>query len=353
MNLRKTMLMAGAATAGAGLLCAGTAAAAIYGSVRRRKARRLGGKVALITGGSRGFGLALAEEFGRLGAKLVLTARDPWQLERARQSLVEHGAVENAEQVLTIPADLRQADEARKMVERATEHFGRIDVLVNNAGVITVGPVENQRVEDFHEVMESNFFSVVHCALAALPEMLRRRSGTIVNIASVGGKVAVPHMLPYTASKFAAVGFSEGLHAELRAKGVHVLTVCPGLMRTGSHLSAQFAGDAAREYRWFSLAANLPGISTSGAAAARRIVRAVVAGRTEIAITPQAMVAARLGSLAPEVVGLAMSLVNRLLPGAASATAGKQRGAEVRGLEMMPAATMGDAVARRYNQTRS
>jgi short-subunit dehydrogenase len=171
-----------------------------------------------------------------------------------------------------------------------------------------------------------------------------------VNIASIGGKVAVPHMLPYTASKFATVGFSEGLHAELRAKGVHVLTVCPGLMRTGSHLSAQFSGDAAREYRWFSLAANLPGISTSAASAARRIVRAVVRGETEIAITPQAIAMARLGSVAPEVVGLAMSLVNRVLPAPVAEKKGL-RGAEVRGLEVAPVESIGDAAARRYNQT--
>jgi short-subunit dehydrogenase len=351
MNPRNAILMAGAAVAGVGLLGAGTAAAVVYGQIGQRRARRLAGKVVLITGASRGLGLAMAEEFGRRGAKLVLAARDPWELERARQSLVERGAVEDAEQVLVVPADLRQQEDARRLVERATERFGRIDVLVNNAGVITVGPVENQRVEDFHEVMEANFFSAVHCALSVLPQMLRRRGGTIVNIASVGGKVAVPHMLPYTASKFAEVGFSEGLHAELRSKGVHVLTVCPGLMRTGSHVSAQFSGNAEKEYRWFSLAANLPGISTSAACAARQIVRAVVARRTEIAITPQAMVAARLGHLAPEVVGLAMSTINRLLPKPVAENGGSQRGANVRGMEMMPAATIGDAAARRYNQT--
>lgn len=351
MKAKKAVLVSGAAMAGAGLLCAGTAAAFVYRRISRKRARRLNGKIVLITGASRGLGLAMAEEFGRRGAKVVLTARDPWELERARQSLLERGAVGGAEDVLVVPADLRQAEEAKKVVERAAEHFGRIDVLVNNAGTITVGPVENQRVEDFREAMESNFFSGVHCALAALPQMLRRGNGTIVNITSIGGKMAVPHMLPYTASKFAAVGFSEGLHAELRAKGVHVLTVCPGLMRTGSHLSAMFAGDAAREYRWFSIAANLPGISTSATAAARRIVRGVMAGETEIAITPQAMVAARLGNVAPEAVALAMSMVNRLLPRAVSEKAGRQRGADVRGLETIPATTVGDTATRRFNQT--
>ncbi len=351
MHRGKAILMAGAAIAAAGAVCTGTAGVIVCREILRRKGRRLAGKVVLITGSSRGLGLAMAEEFGKRGAKLVLTARDPWELERARQSLVERGAVSGADEVLTIPADLRKEQEAKQAVERATEHFGRVDVLVNNAGTIAVGPVENQRIEDFHEAMEANFFTAVHCALSVLPQMLARRNGTIVNIASIGGKIAVPHLLPYTASKFAAVGFSEGLHAELRAKGVHVLTVCPGLMRTGSHTSAQFAGDAEGEYRWFSMAANLPGVSTSAARAARRIVRAVAAGETEIAITPQAIVAARLASVAPEAVALAMSTVNRLLPKAASARTGVQRGADVRGMESTPAGSIGDAAARRYNQT--
>ena len=351
MHRGKAILMAGAAIAAAGAVCTGTAGVMVCREILRRKGRRLAGKVVLITGSSRGLGLAMAEEFGKRGAKLVLTARDPWELERARQSLVERGAVSGADEVLTIPADLRKEQEAKQAVERTTEHFGRVDVLVNNAGTIAVGPVENQRIEDFHEAMEANFFTGVHCALSVLPQMLARRNGTIVNIASIGGKIAVPHLLPYTASKFAAVGFSEGLHAELRTKGVHVLTVCPGLMRTGSHISAQFAGDAEREYRWFSMAANLPGVSTSAASAARRIVRAVAAGETEIAITPQAIVAARLASVAPEAVALAMSMVNRLLPKAVSADAEMRPATEVRAKGTMPAASIGDVNAQRYNQS--
>ncbi|MGB6869353.1 MAG: SDR family NAD(P)-dependent oxidoreductase, partial [Acidobacteriaceae bacterium] len=331
--------------------CAGTAAAAAVVLVRQRfRPRGLRGQVVLITGASRGLGLALADVFGQRGAKLAIVARDPWELDRARNLLVQRGAAGEAE-VLVIPADLRKREEAEQAVRRATEHFGRIDVLVNNAGVMTVGPVENQTAQDFYEAMEANFFTGVHCALAVAPQMLARRGGTIVNIASLGGKVAIPHLLPYTASKFAVVGFSEGLHAELRAKGVHVLTVCPGLMRTGSHLSAHFSGDAEREYWWFSLAANLPGISTSAACAARRIVRAVQCRETEIAITPQAIVASRLAQMAPEVVLRAMSVVNRVLPGATQSREGRQRGAEMRGREGLPARTIGDAAARRYNQT--
>jgi short-subunit dehydrogenase len=312
--------------------------------------RRLRGKVVLITGGSRGLGLALAEEFGRRGAKLILVARDEKELERARSILIDRGIVGPAEIVL-IPADLRQSSAAEGAVHRATEHFGQIDILINNAGIITVGPVENQTVQDFHEVMDANFFSGVHCALAVVPQMLRRRAGTIVNITSIGGKVAVPHLLPYTASKFAAVGFSEGLNAELRSKGIRVLTVCPGLMRTGSHLNALFTGNAPKEYRWFSFSASLPGASTSAAHAARCIVRAVVRGETEIAITPQAIFASRFANVSPALVARAMGTVNRLLPRPVVEHTEAKRGAGVRDRELVPARGLGWAAARRYNQT--
>lgn len=143
--------------------------------------------------------------------------------------------------------------------------LSRVSVLVNCAGIITVGPVEDQPVSAFTGAMESNYYSAVYSALAVIPEMLARGEGNIVNIASIGGKLAVPHLLPYTASKFALVGFSQGLHAELRSKGIRVTTVCPGLMRTGSHIQAQFTGEGSIDGSawapvslWYPPAPNLP-----------------------------------------------------------------------------------------------
>ncbi|MGH9586283.1 MAG: SDR family NAD(P)-dependent oxidoreductase [Acidobacteriaceae bacterium] len=304
----------------------------------------------LITGGSRGLGLALAEEFGRAGARLVLVARDEEELERARWLLLRRRAVVSPDDVMVIAGDLREQKTAERIIEQATSKFGAIDVLVNNAGVITVGPVENQTAEDFHDVMDSNFFSGVHCTLAVLPQMLGRGRGSIVNITSIGGKVAVPHLLPYSASKFAAVGLSEGLNAELRSRGIRVTTVCPGLMRTGSHLNALFTGDAEREYRWFSLSAGLPGVSASARCAARKIVRATIAGKREIGITPQAILAARLGNLCPTATMRLMQLANSALPSAVSGQTENRRGAEVRGREVKPAVVFAAAAARHYNQ---
>jgi short-subunit dehydrogenase len=306
------------------------------------------GKAVLITGSSRGLGLALAEEFLRLGAKVVLTARDGEELERARHMLMERTAADSGA-MITVPADLTKQEEAEYLVHRAVDAYGRIDVLVNNAGIISVAPIENQRVEDFRSVMDTNFFSQVHCTLAVLPHMLARHAGAIVNITSIGGKIAVPHLLPYSASKFAAVGFSEGLHAELRGKGVHVLTVCPGLMRTGSHLNALFAGNAASEYRWFSVGATTPGLAASASHAARRIVRGLLSRETELFITPQAAVAGRLAQVAPEITAVAMSLMNRVLP-----DPGAQRpmpGSQAREREPSSVRVLGRAPARRYNET--
>ena len=347
MKLVKAAFLTGTAMVGAGALCAAASAAAIGAVLSRAASRRLGGKVVLITGGSRGLGLALAEAFGRRGARLVLVARDPYELERARQSLAERRVVRDAADVLVVPADLRRPEEAAAAIGKATEICGRIDILVNNAGIMTVGPVENQSVEDFHDVMESNFFSGVHCALSAIPGMLRRGSGTIVNIASIGGKIAIPHMLPYSASKFAVAGFSQGLHAELRSKGVHVLTVCPGLMRTGSHRNAVFIGDSRHEYRWFGLMASLPGVSISAAHAARRIVLAVLLQETEVAVPLHAMVGARVVALAPGIAARAMSVATRALPSPVSRRSEPQAGADVRTLGWPPPATPGSAAAQR------
>ena len=196
---------AGAAglAAGVGLILAGRSA---YKHLRNWRAQELYGQTVLITGGSRGLGLALAEEFARQGCNIVICAREEDELVRARQ------------------------------------HFGRIDVLVNNAGIISVGPLLSQKLEDFQEAMDVMFWGIVHPTLAVLPQMLQDGHGRIVNITSIGGKVSVPHLIPYGCAKFAAVGFSEGLHAEVKRFGVNVTTVVPGLMRTGSHLNAFFKG---------------------------------------------------------------------------------------------------------------
>lgn len=292
------------------------AAATAYALDLRR--RRLGSedRIVLITGGSRGLGFALAERFGRAGNKLVLAARNVDELMEARRELQKRRAIRSSEDALLIPADLTDAAQAARVVEHAVSHFGRIDVLINNAGIIEVGSFEDQPLEAYHRSMATNFFAALHMVQSALPYMLhrnRRNPTAIVNICSIGGKVAVPHMLPYTASKFALVGFSEGLHSELRHKGVRVTTVCPGLMRTGGHRHASFTGDRKKEARWFDLCATTPVVAASVRQAANHIYDAVAKGRAEVILTPQAWLAARMAAVAPEATQRLAALANEFV----------------------------------------
>lgn len=282
--------------------------------IKRTGTRSISGKVVVITGGSRGLGLALAEEFGRHGALLVLAARDDEELQEAKRRLLEAGITADPEHVLTVRCDLTEAEQAEKLIQEAVRHFGRLDVLINNAGVIHVGPIEKQPLEMYRDAMNSNFFSVLHTTYAALPHMLEQRNGAIVNIASIGGKVPVPHLAPYSASKFAVVGFSETLHAELRSKGIRVTTVNPGLMRTGSHPNAIVVGERNKEYGWFSVSATLPGLAHSAEYAASKIFRAVAHGRAEVEVGVDAYLAARLHGIMPTATQFVGSLAERLLP---------------------------------------
>ena len=266
-------------------------------------------QVVLITGGSRGLGLAMARVFAREGCRLVLCARDAEELERARRDVEGLGA-----EVLTIPCDVSSRDQVERMVEQATARFGRIDILVNNAGIITVGPLETQTLEDFERAMGIMFWGALYPTLAVLPQMRARRAGRIAFITSIGGKLSVPHLLPYSAAKFAAVGLAEGLRAELARDGITVTTIAPGLMRTGSHLNAEFKGQHKKEFLWFSLGATLPVSSTSAERAARQIVTAIKRGDAELILTWQASLAAMAHGLMPGLTSDVLALVNRFLP---------------------------------------
>jgi NAD(P)-dependent dehydrogenase (short-subunit alcohol dehydrogenase family) len=285
----------------------------VAGLVLRRvfqKERIFPGQVAIITGGSSGLGLSLAHLFGKAGLKLVLAARSKDDLEDARRQLLDAGSVINEGDVLLVACDISDKHQASDLITAALDTFGKLDILINNAGVIEVGPVENQTVEVYESAMATDFFGAVYTTYAALPYLLSRRTGAIVNISSIGGKLAVPHLLPYVSAKFALTGFSEGLHAELRHKGIRVTTVCPGLMRTGGEVHAHFTGKLDKEKFWFQTSARTPLISAHVHHAASRIFKAVDAGRAEITITPQAWLAARFAGCAPETTQVISALVN-------------------------------------------
>lgn len=278
--------------------------------VRYSRSIDLRGRSVMITGGSRGLGLVLAREFAREGAKLAICARDPNELERARADLAERGA-----DVIAVQCDVTDQEQVESAVGTIFEVFGRVDVLVNNAGVIQVGPFETMTLEDFDNAIRSHFWGPLYTTLAVLPEMRRRREGRIVNISSIGGKISVPHLLPYGASKFALTGLSEGLRAELAKDGILVTTVIPGLMRTGSPPNAFFKGRHRAEYAWFSISDAMPGLSISAEAAARKIVNACRHGDAEAILSLPAKAGVRLHGLFPGPTADILGMVNRLLPG--------------------------------------
>jgi NAD(P)-dependent dehydrogenase (short-subunit alcohol dehydrogenase family) len=308
--------------------------------------------VALVTGGSRGLGLALSRELARQGCRLAICARDESELEAARIDLQQFGA-----EILAIPCDVSDQAQVAAMVEAVTRHYGRIDILVNNAGIIVVAPVETLTRADFERVMSINFWGVLNPTLEVLPGMRERGAGRIVNITSIGGKIAVPHLLPYTCAKFAAVGLSEGLRAELADTGISVTTVVPGLMRTGSHLHAEFGGEQQAEYRWFALNASAPYPIAIGAdRAARLIVSAAKRGQAECTYPVSAVVAARLSGLLPSTTASALTLVDRFLPQPPRQAAGTSPGATIEAdldSPLLRAATiLGRAAAEEYKQVR-
>ncbi|MCA8829875.1 SDR family NAD(P)-dependent oxidoreductase [Hymenobacter pini] len=296
----------------------GLLAATLY--VHRRGSYDLAGRVVLITGGSRGLGLILARQAVAEGAKVAICARDAEELERARQELAADGA-----EVLALARDLTEATEVRTLVAEVQQRLGSIDVLINNAGVISVGALDHMEVRDYEDSLKVHFWAPLHAMQAVLPDMRRRGEGRIVNIASVGGKVAVPHLVPYSAGKFALVGLSEGFRAELLQYGIQVTTVCPGLMRTGSPRNATIKGQHQKEYAWFSIADSLPAISMDAEQAGREIWNACRRGDAEVILGLPAKLLAGFHGLLPGTTADLLSWANRALPGPTERHLGNER----------------------------
>jgi len=312
MNTNKGLLYA---AAGLG------AALGVRALVRQLVAWDLKDKVAIVTGGSRGLGLVIARQLARQGARVAICARDAGEVERGRQDIEQYGR-----HVFGAVCDITDRNQVERFVGQVRMLLGPVDILINNAGVIQVGPMEHMTLADYEEAMQSHFWAPLYNILAVLPDMRRRKQGRIVNITSIGGKVSVPHLLPYGASKFALVGLSEGLRAELAKDGIRVTTVCPGLMRTGSPPNAFFKGQHRAEYTWFSIGDAIPIISMSAERAASRIIRAMQVGEAEIILTIPAKLAVWFHGLFPGTTADLLSIVNRFLPGPGGIGAERARG---------------------------
>ncbi len=303
-------------------------------------------KVVVITGGSRGLGLVLARELIRKGARVALCARDAAELERARVELTILGG-----KVFADTCDVTDRDDIARFLVEVRDELGQIDVLINNAGVVQVGPMEMMSIDDYERAMRTHLWGPLHMMLGVIPEMQRRRAGRIVNIASIGSKIAIPHLVPYSASKFALYGLSAGMRAELMKDGVLVTTVCPGLMRTGSPRHAIIKGQQQAEYAWFDISDSLPGTSMSAVRAARQILRACEDGEAEVTLSVPARIAAKAHALAPGLVQDLLGVVAQLMP---SPVGGSRHGIEGKDAESKLAPSvltaLGDAAARRNNE---
>ena len=281
--------------------------------IKRAHRYRLLGKNALVTGGARGLGLEIARELVSKGANVAIVSRDPRELARALVDLRQRRDSASV-QVIGQICDLQDAHAIDAMLAAVRRRMGPVDVLVNNAGTIQVGPLDSMRYADFERAMQLHCFAPLRTMLGVREDMRARGSGRIVNVSSIGGIVAVPHLMPYSASKFALMGLSQGMSAELASEGIVVSTVAPGLMRTGSPRLATFKGNHEKEYAWFKISDSLPLLSVSSQRAARRIVRAIELGEPHVIIGAPAKLAAALSGVAPRLVSRAMSFAHVLLP---------------------------------------
>lgn len=334
--MRKTLLLAAVA---AGALLA------------RRRSYRWDGRVALVVGGSRGLGLLVARRIGRRGAKVVLAARSEPELEEARRRLEEEGI-----DVEVVAADVSQKSEAFDLVQGVAERCGRLDVLVNMASIIQVAPLQALALDDLRAAMDVNFWGTVFTTCAALPHLRRRPGARIVNVSSISGEIATPHLLPYTAAKYAVTGFSEGLQMEVDRQGVRVVTVIPWLMRTGSAPHALVKGRKEAEGAIFQTLASLPLLTVSAKRAADRIVKGIERGERHVTIGVGAKVTRVIHALMPGTSGFVLGLVDRLLPRAPKVRIG---GAEAEATEARrhpsawtrsPLTLLGRRAAERYNE---
>ena len=266
-------------------------------------------KVVVITGGSRGLGLALARRLAREQARLAILSRDEQELGRAKSDLLKYCSV-----VTTWQCDIKDELAVQSTIQNIANHFGRIDNLINNAGEIVGGPLATMTREDFRNALDIHFWAPLSVTFATLPHLREGCAARIINITSFGGKLAVPHLAPYCVSKFALVGFSDALRAELASKNIFVTTVAPGLMRTGSHKNAFFKGDHQKEFTWFSLGAGNPLVSMGADRAARQILSAARRRKPELVVTLVARSAIIVQALLPNLMARIVKLAARFLP---------------------------------------
>ena len=226
-------------------------------------------KVVVITGASSGIGEATAEKFAKKGANLVLVARRKEKLEQVEKNLSKYSV-----KILICVCDVSDKEQVKQMSEKVIERFSKIDILVNNAGFVIYGKVKELSVEDIESQMKTNYFGTIYCTKSFLPNFLKQNYGHIVNVASVGASFGVPGIVSYCATKYAMLGFSEGLKHELHNTGVGVTVVSPIMVRTSLFDHPSFK----------NFTKHATGISLSSETVANAIIKASNSSRLEIVV---------------------------------------------------------------------
>ena len=228
------------------------------------------GRVVVVTGASMGIGEALARLFAARGCNVVLSSRDAARAEAARQR------IGLSERTLALSCDVRNREEIDKVVSLTLHHFGRIDVWINNAGYGMRDSVEMMDMAECRSLFDTNLFGAIHGMQAIIPVMKQQGSGTIINISSVAGHIPLPYSAAYSASKFAMNAIGKAARGELRSTGVHVLTVCPGFVKTNFQEN-RVPGRSGMELR-------RPARGISADRVARATLRAYLKGKREIVV---------------------------------------------------------------------
>ncbi|QDV35768.1 SDR family NAD(P)-dependent oxidoreductase [Tautonia plasticadhaerens] len=313
---------------GLGLLAGVGVSYAARSWLRGRRRIELPGRVVVITGAANGLGLLVAREAARRGARLALVDQDGEGVDRAARELVGEGAPE----ALAVPIDVADRDAVEAMMAGVVGRFGRVDVLINNAALMMVAPLESVTLDDLRRVLGVNFWGGVYCTLAALPHMRAQGGGRIGNVVSIGGRIAPPHMLPYSAAKFAFSGFTKGIQSELADENILVTGFYPAMIRTGGHTHALIKGDREAEYAWFAAGDVTPITASSAHAAAVRFLQAICDGDPEAPVSAAARLGPIVEAIAPGWFAELNALVERSLPRAETAL--QRRGPAVPGSQI-------------------
>ncbi len=232
-------------------------------------------KVVLITGASSGIGKAAAVEFAKNHFKIILVARDKEKLEQTKRDLRKYDI-----EIMIYPCDVSDKTAVSKMTDAVMNNFGGLDILVNNAGFAIYQKVSEQTIEEIEQQMSTNYLGMVYCTKSFLPAMLSKNYGKIINVASLAASFGIPRIAPYCASKFAMLGFSEGLKHELRGTGVDITVVSPIMVRTNFFEHPSFA-----DMKYSSK------ISLASETVAKQILKATKSSKLEITVPAVARLA--------------------------------------------------------------